>query len=136
MKYNHYLKEIGINENEYPFPDSYDMDDPRYQEDEEGFINANFWSLDFTFACYIYSHLCYYRDYCLVAHPAFLTPEKWKDILNKMIKGFRLYITERDNYKETYGMTDKERAKLSKNRQKQINYGFRLFMKYFGCLWY
>lgn len=50
-----------------------------------------------------------------------------------MIKGFKLYIQEED---KNYLVSEKERQRLSKNRQKQINYGFRLFIKYFGHLWY
>lgn len=125
LKYNHYLKELGIKETDYPFGDNgYEEGDSRYEEDEEGFRSSEFWSLDFTLACYIYSHLCYFRDNCLVGHPTYMTFEQWQVIINKMIKAFELYIKP-DN-----------EIIPSKNKQKQINYGMKLFIKYFGHLWY
>ena len=53
--------------------------------------------------------------------------EQWEDIINKMVKAFRLYIEE--------DKTDFDSVQ-SKNKQKQIKYGMRLFIKYFGHLWY
>ena len=41
-----------------------------------------------------------------------------------MIEAFKLQI-ENDNYNE-----------ISKNRQKKINYGMRLFVKYYNHLWW
>ena len=120
LKYNHYLKELGIKETDFPFA-SEDIDE-RYEEDEEGFRSSEFWSLDYTFALYIYSHLCYFRDYCLVGFPMGMNEEEWAKIIDKMIKAFRLYIEKDGN--------------LSKNKQKQIIYGMRLFIKYFHHLWY
>ena len=125
LKYNHYLKELGIKETDYPFGDEDEKEiDPRYEEDEEGFTSSEFWSLDFTLACYVYSHLCYFRDNCLVGYPAYMTFEQWQAIINKMIKAFELYIKP-DN-----------EIIPSKNKQKQMNYGMKLFIKYFGHLWY
>lgn len=134
LKYNHYLKELGIKETDYPFGDNgYEEGDSRYEEDEEGFRSSEFWSLDFTLACYIYSHLCYFRDNCLVGHPAFLTEEKWDEILNKMIKAFKLYIEPNE---DDFFISKEQKEIISKNKQKQINYGMKLFVKYFPHLWY
>lgn len=119
LTYNHYLEELGIKKTDFPFGD--ENDDPRYEVDEEGFRECEFWSLDYSLACYIYSHLCYFRDYCLCGHPLYVTEEQWEKILNKMIKGFKLYITENSP---------------SKNQQKQITYGMKLFIKHFGGLWF
>lgn len=134
LKYNHYLQELGIKPTDFPFGDYDEINcDPRYQEDEEGFRDAEFWSLDYTLACYIYSHLCYFRDYCLVAHPGYMTGEQWANYLNKMIKAFKLYI-EPDEI--DYTKSEEKRRQMSKNKEKQIKYGMRLFIKYFGHLWY
>ena len=135
MKFNHYLEELGIKSTDFPFGNDDCLDDPRYKEDEEGFKNAEFWSLDFTMACYIYSHLCYFKDYCLVGYPAGLTGEKWEEILNKMIKAFKLYI-EPDNNEDDLLLSNEQRRIKSKNKQKQITYGMKLFIKYFSNLWY
>ena len=121
LTYNHYLEELGIKKTDFPFGDEEWNDDPRYEVDEEGFRECEFWSLDYSLACYIYSHLCYFRDYCLYGHPLYVTEEQWEKILNKMIKGFKLYITENSP---------------SKNQQKQIAYGMKLFVKHFGGLWF
>lgn len=123
LKYNHYLKELGIKPTDYPFGNIDYPDDPRYKENEEGFSESETWSLDFTFACYIYSHLCFFKEHCLMAHPAYMTEKQWSDILNKMIKAFKLYI-QPDEKRDT------------KNKQKQINYGMRLFIKHFSELWW
>jgi len=132
VKYNHYLKEIGVEENDFPFQDKFNFDDSRYMEDKEGFKPCEFWSLDYSLACYIYSHLCYFKEHCLVGNPAYLTFEQWEDILNKMIKAFRLYI-QKDDYKSD---SIEERKRVSKNKQKQIKYGMQLFIKYFHDLWF
>ncbi len=66
LNYNHYLKELGIEETDFPFAHNNDC---RYQIDKEGFRSSDFFSLDYALACYIYSHLCYFRDNCLYGYP-------------------------------------------------------------------
>lgn len=122
LKLNKYLRELGIDENFYLFNEKEKQSDYRYKEDEDGFVPAECWNLDTTFAMYIYSHLCYFRDNCNYGHPGNLSEEQWNNILNKMINGFKLLITNE---------TD-----VSKTRRKKINYGLRLFAKYFSALWY
>ena len=122
LKLNKYLREIGIDENSYPFNEKERQSDCRYKEDKDGFVPAEFWNLDTTFAMYIYSHLCYFRDNYNYGHPGNLSEEQWNNILNKMINGFKLLITNE---------TD-----VSKTRRKKIDYGLRLFAKYFSALWY
>lgn len=122
LKLNKYLRELGIDENFYLFNEKEKQSDYRYKEDEDGFVPAECWNLDTTFAMYIYSHLCYFRDNCNYGHPGNLSEEQWNNILNKMINGFKLLITNE---------TD-----VSKTRRKKIDYGLRLFAKYFSALWY
>ena len=126
LKPNKYLREIGIDENFWLFKDAKSGDD-RYKPDEDGFVNAEFWNLDSTLAMYIYSHLCYFRDNCNVGHPGNMSEEKWNKILDDMITAFRLLVEEDK-------ITDYKSVQ-SKNREKKINYGLRLFAKYFYNLW-
>lgn len=126
LQLNKYLKELGIDENYWLFRDK-QLNDNRYKPDEDGFIPAEFWNLDSTLAMYIYSHLCYFRDNCNVGHPGNMSEEKWSKILDDMITAFKLLI-EKDE-------TDYHSIE-SKNRQKKIRYGLRLFIKYLYDLWY
>lgn len=126
LQLNKYLKELGIDENYWLFRDK-QLNDNRYKPDEDGFIPAEFWNLDSTLAMYIYSHLCYFRDNCNVGHPGNMSEEKWNKILDNMIIAFKLLI-EKDE-------TDYHSIE-SKNRQKKIRYGLRLFIKYLYDLWY
>lgn len=126
LQLNKYLKELGIDENYWLFRDK-QLNDNRYKPDEDGFIPAEFWNLDSTLAMYIYSHLCYFRDNCNVGHPGNMSEEKWNKILDDMIIAFKLLIE-----KDETGYHSIE----SKNRQKKIRYGLRLFIKYLYDLWY
>ena len=130
LNYNHYLKEIGIKETDFPF----EKKDERYNPDEEGFVEAEFYNLDNTFAMYIYSHLCYFKDHCLVGHPANMTMEEWSKIIDQMIESFKMMITEDEE--EDNLLFDKDFIKHSKRRNRKINRGLRLFAKYFGHLWW
>lgn len=127
LKPNKYLREIGIDENFWLFKDAKSGDD-RYKPDEDGFVNAEFWNLDSTFAMYIYSHLCYFKEHCNVGHPGNMTWKQWNKCLDDMITAFRLLVEEDK-------ITD-YKSMQSKNREKKINYGLRLFAKHMRSLWY
>ncbi len=127
LKPNKYLREIGIDENFWLFKDAKSGDD-RYKPDEDGFVNAEFWNLDSTFAMYIYSHLCYFKEHCNVGHPGNMTWKQWNKCLDDMITAFRLLVEEDK-------ITDYKSVQ-SKNREKKINYGLRLFAKHMRSLWY
>lgn len=123
LQLNKYLRELGIDENYWLFKDE---EDGRYKPDEDGFVNAETFNLDATLSMVIYSYLCYFRDNCLVGHPGSMTFEKWKEIIDKMIEAFRLQIDLDENINNID----------SKNRKKKINYGMRLFIKYYNHLWW
>ncbi len=136
IKLNKYLKEIGIDENYWLFKEQNSKSpDPRYLPDEEGFVNAEFFSLDISLSLHIYSQLCYFRENCLYGYPNGMTEEKWKKILDKMIEAFKLLIVEDTSYQDSLG-DKKKQYQLSKNRAKKINCGMRLFIKYYCNLWY
>ena len=135
LKPNRYLKELGIDENYWLFNKS-NQDDSRYVPDEEGFVDAEHFNLDTSLSLYIYSQLCYFRDYPMTCGtPCGLTHEKWEEIVNAMIEAFRLLIVEED-YSERWTMSEQEWRHKSKNKQKKINYGLRMFIKYYSNLWY
>lgn len=130
---NKYLKDIGIDEKNYWVISEDHCGDPRYEENEFGIIDAETWNLDSTLAMIIYSYLCYFRDHCMYGHPVNMTFEKWKEIVDTMIMGFELKLKGYDDI--PYHSQD-EYKQLTKNRTKKINYGLRLFAKYFNDLWW
>ena len=135
LKPNKYLKELGIDENYWLF-DKDNQDDPRYIPDEEGFVDAEHFSLDTSLSLYIYSQLCYFREYCIdCGTPCGMEHQKWVEIVDAMIEAFKLLIIEEDT-SERWLMTNTQWKQKSKNKQKKINYGLRMFIKYYGNLWY
>lgn len=132
MKYTHYYEELGLTPKDFPFEEYDDICD-RNMPDEEGFSGIEFFSLDYSLALYIYGRLRYFQDNCLYGYPNGMSQKEWENILGKMIKAFKLYCTHEDN---NVLFPVQEKKARSKNRQKQINYGMRLFIKYFQCLWY
>lgn len=132
MKYTHYYEELGLTPEDFPFERYNDICD-RNVPDKEGFSEIEFFSLDYSLALYIYGRLRYFQDNCLYGCPNGMTQKEWENILEKMIKAFKLYCTCENN---DILFSEQEKKARSKNRQKQINYGMRLFIKYFQCLWY
>ena len=133
LKPNKYLKEIGIDENYWLFNKN-NQNDLRYVPDKEGFVDAEHFSLDTTLSLYIYSQLCYFKEYCIkYTTPVELTHEKWVEIVDLMIEAFKLMIVEDTN---PLTRNRKEQYYFSKNKRKKINYGLKLFIKYFHSLWY
>ena len=134
LKPNKYLRELGIDEKYWLF-DKNNQDDNRYIPDEEGFVDAEHFNLDTSLSLYIYSQLCYFREYCLVGCPMSMTIEEWQSKIDAMIEAFKLMIIE-DDCTDRWLLTDKEQKQLAKNKRKKINYGLRMFIKYYHCLWY
>ena len=135
IKINKYLRNIGINENTYWVMKDKVEGDPRYEEDEDGFVEAETWNLNITLAMMNYSYLCYFREHCLKAYPCDLTFEKWKEYIDKMIEAFELILTDKDELNiNELGM---EEFKIqSKRRNKKISFGLKLYVKYFNALWW
>ena len=99
LKPNKYLRELGIDENYWLFNKN-NQDDNRYVPDEDGFVDAEHFSLDTTLSLYIYSQLCYFRDYCMnCSTPVGLEHEQWQEIVNSMIEAFKLMIVEESTNK-------------------------------------
>lgn len=155
MKINKYLKELGYEWYDMPGvydeklqetnPDLYGVaaTDCRNEEDEEGFCGYEFFSLDYTLSLFIYSKLCYFREYianistpgCLCSHndhnlskeekekASNEAHQKWLSIVDKMILAFKIKLK---GYREGYEGIDRE-----KERE-----GMQLFIEYYDCLWY
>ena len=134
LKPNKYFKELGIDENYWLF-DKDNQDDSRYVPDEEGFVDAEHFSLDTSLSLYIYSQLCYFREYCIdCGTPMGMEHQKWVEIVDLMIEAFKLMIVEEPV--DRWTLSKQEQYYISKNRQKKINHGLRMFIKYYHNLWY
>ena len=64
-----------------------------------------------------------------------MTIEEWQSQIDAMIEAFKLMIIE-DDCTDRWLLTDREQKQLAKNKRKKINYGLRMFIKYYHCLWY
>lgn len=124
LQLNKYLRELGIDEHFWLFKET---EDKRYEPDEDGFVEAEFFNLDHTLAMILYSYLCYFKEHCNVGHPGYMTMEQWEQCLDDMITAFKLLIKNDD---AEYGIIQ------SKNRNKKIKYGLRQFAKHFSALWW
>lgn len=148
MKINKYLKELGLEQEDMPgyYDPKLELDRPagdqRNEEDEEGFCEYEFFSLDYTLSLYIYSKLCYFREYIPIGTPGSLCSfhtndlsleeqkkaskiahDKWLSMIDKMILAFKLKIT---GVREGYEGVDRE----------AIREGMQLFIEYYDCLWF
>ena len=99
-----------------------------------GFNFEEIWSLDCEFAYFILVRLVYYREVSTGMPGSFLTGvdkygtpkenkgdfQRWQTVLDKMIRGFFLYLT--------ISFPDKKQQKI-------INKGMQLFQKHWMQLW-
>lgn len=116
IKYSKYLKEIGVD----PMK-GFDRKDPRYKMNKElGFAQFETWNLYYSLALEIYPRLCYFREIA-GAYPLGLNEKEWDEILDKMIKAFKLILTD-----NRYRDEDTE----------AIEEGLRLFAKWYLALWW
>lgn len=157
MKINKYLKELGLEQEDMPgyydekLLESEETEDKagadiRNKEDEEGFSEREFFNLDYTMALWIYSRLCYFKEYisplatpgCLSCLSGFgesgkteeerkilgkAKADKWQEILDKMIEAFKLKIVGSEE-----GYEGIDAAKIRE--------GMQAFIDYYDCLWY
>lgn len=119
IKLNRYLRDLGIDEQHYPFPEYKDKYDSRYIPDDTGMSEAETWDMRFVLAMIIYSYLMKFKETKRMGYPANLTPEKWEEILDDMIKGFRSIVKGED----------------SKRAYKRQRKALTLFKNWFWDLW-
>lgn len=99
IKLNRYLKELGIDKNDF-FINPGDTKDVRYIPDEDTGIPESYtWAMDGALARIIYTYLRTFKDTKRCAYPANLTPEKWESILDEMISGFASIIKEEESHR-------------------------------------
>ena len=113
---NKYLRDLGITEKDWPF--KRDFKDKRYIPDDTGLAESDTWDMQKPLAMIIYTYLMQYKETSRCSYPAFLTEEKWEEILDTMIKGFASIIKDEE----------------SKNARKRQRRALDLFRKYFFCL--
>lgn len=120
IKLNRYLRDLGIDEKNFYFRKC--EGDDRYKPDEDtGIPQTHTWEMSGVLAMIIYTYLMQYKETVNgCCHPAFLTKEKWEEILDKMIQGFASIIKDEE----------------SKNAIKKQKRALDLFRKYFYCLWW
>lgn len=101
-----------------------DENDDRWEEFtderlERGFDESELWNLDYTIACFVYPRLKAFRD-GFDAHPEEMREDEWKGILDKILKGFEILISDGTKTEEDYKTEDE---------------ALRLFAEYYRNLW-
>ena len=141
LKLNKYLREIGYSEEVFPFK----KENNQYNENEDGFVPAEFYNLDCTFDLFIYSHLCYFREnYADICTPGCFIEgytdkdnkghKKWLRMLDKMIFGFKVACCPEENMQQELLKTNKEGLELFYEVEKYHKKSKTLLMKYWGIL--
>lgn len=116
IKHSKYLKEIGVDPME-----GFIRKDPRYKMNKElGFAQFETWNLYYSLALEIYPRLCYFRERT-IAYPLGLNEKEWDEILDKMIRAFKLILID--------DCHDDEKVK-------EVEEGLRLFAKWYLELWW
>lgn len=108
----------------YGFAGDLPPDDERHekfalQRKERGFDDTETWNLDVTFCKFIIPRLQALKEkhFC---HPPSITMEEWDDIIQEMIDGFSIHLTD-DYIRENFDKTQK---------------ALDLFNKWFFDLWW
>jgi hypothetical protein len=121
------MRELGLTKKEcHPWSDKNFKGDKRLKEWHKeqakyGFDEREMWSLDLTFAVYIYPRLKYFRDAVVVG--IFHDDEMKKDV-DKMLWSFA-EIVKQNHY-----------ANGDKEYNRKLQEGLRLFAKRYFALWF
>jgi len=95
----------------------------------QGFSYEETWALDSVICQFVLPRLICFRK-VLSGHPGNLSPEKWDEILGKMIFAFDWSLNwEEDKYDS---LTDQQKDE----NWKRYDEGMKLFAKYFRDLWW
>lgn len=140
---NKYLREIGYNENSYPFSE-------KDKVDKEGFKVSEFFSLDTSMTLYLYSQISYFRENIAikVTPSCFLSPDdtndsknighkKWLKMIDKILYGLKLNCaTEEVQLK----LLNKENGIIDSDDYIKIRKSFKksmtLLTEYWDCFWW
>lgn len=117
LRYNKYLKDVGIKKTDYPFSEF------RKNISEDSYLRIASWNLDWALALIIYSHLRAFKDNT-IGFPAYMnSPEEWDKVLDEMIDGFAYYIQHHD---------DEEWKEADKKLKRSLS----LIAEYYRDLWW
>ena len=94
----------------------------------KGYNDFDLWNLSYHLAEIILKRLEEFKKMKRVGFPCKISEEKWEEILDEMIEGFRCQVVERDG---DLCSTLEEQVQL----QKKVDRGLKLFSKYFQDLW-
>ena len=147
MKNNKYLRELGLEW--YDLPGNYKKKlennrwlgdraaaDCRNKEDKEGFCEREFFNLDYTINLYIYSKLCYFREYIAdICTPGRFTSYLGKETKASQQKDNKLWLDTLDQIIEGFKLAIVGELSNSEHRYK-INRARFLLAEYWDCLWY
>ena len=139
---NKYLRELGINEESWPFKDIYEnlvlrsqhkKYDRNYVIDDKGFVKAEAYDLFMVLAMINYSYLKYFREDCEhISIPVSFCDSNgkcdvdgWLSTLDKMINAFKLIIED-----DFSPLIEEEQKRID-----AIHEGLDLYSKYFLNLW-
>ena len=102
-------------------PEDNNWDEYTQQRINRGFDDSELWNLDITIIKFILPRLKAFKDYTKSIPYSLKSEIEWKDILNRIILGFELYL-------------ESDIADLNDSESK-IDEAFKLFFKYFKSLW-
>lgn len=139
---NKYLRELGINEESWPFKEirdnyvlmsKHEKYDPNYIMGDDGFVKAEAYDLFTILAMINYSYLRYFREDCEhISIPVSFCDSNgkcdvdgWLSTLDKMINAFKLIIED-----DFSTLTEEEQKRMD-----SIHEGLDLYSKYFLDLW-
>jgi hypothetical protein len=91
------------------------------QTEEKGFDDSDLWSLDVTIARFVYPRLKRFKEHCC-SRPGNLTDKEWDDYLSQMVEAFEILSSE-------------QVCTTTKEQDRKIRRGLKLFYKYFRALW-
>ena len=139
--YNHLLEvsREGEGKDPYGIPNVnftlIDRDDERWKEYQQqrlegGFDDSEVWSLEGTITSFILPRLKRFKE-ITYSYPSDISAKEWNNKLEKMITAFEYLENEDLGLDDTKSGIDRWAA-----REKVINEGLELFIKYYNSLWY
>jgi len=90
----------------------------------QGFTSADTWSVDCYIVEFAIPRLEMFREYMPCGHPGNLNSDEWIKIVDKIIKGLKLYYKDHCDGKI-----------LTEQEKQEVEEGMQLFFNYFSNLW-
>lgn len=109
-----------------------------WQRRTRGFDDRDLWNLDNTIIKFIYPRLEVFRTWQSehgMSYPSNLDPAAWLDVLNEMVKAFKLLSDTEREFTPKSGEKIEELLKRNETENEQVRVGLELFAKYLRDLW-